>query len=478
MTTLHSFRRLLPALFVALILLAPGCSKDDSTPVTPPDDPVDTTGRVLDKIRPVVFVHGALEAADSWVVLYQWFILNGYKSSELHAFDFVGGMTTLTPDIPSLAATLKTQVEGVIANTGADRVDIVAHGVAAKVVQHYITKLDGVGKVAHVAFCGGVIDAGLTLDGTLTPKPLKFLTLRSDGADAVQGGNAGAGTMTGATNKQLAGLDHHQLISQYAPFAEIFAFFSGASPKSRVFPNYRVGVTYEMKFKVVDFFDNTPVPDANIRYIWLLRGTAERQVPARTFTSDANGDFAVSDLLANYDLEIWISAPNHYDMHIHRQPWRANSPYERLRMIPITGGSPWLQAFRSGLQVDPGTAVAIVHTQNQALVKGRDEATMDDIDILTAGNAPTGAGTTGGNTRFLCLSDYDHNGQSGTGPVSIPTMNTFGVNSFDYFMDAGIAMQTSRAVVNNKIMQFIHWRSGDLVQEKLKGIVLLQFEYF
>jgi pimeloyl-ACP methyl ester carboxylesterase len=464
-------------LLVIVMGLVSSCSKDDSSP-TPPVDPNDTT-RVDDKVRPVVFVHGYLEAADAWTVMAEWFVLNGYTEAQLHAFDFVNGMNTQSPDLATLAATLKSEITGFISSTGTDRVDIVAHGQGAKVVQYYITKLDGYKQAAHIAYCGGLFDESLKYNNSLVPGPCKYMTVRSDGADTYQGGNSSKGTLAGASDKVVAGMDHQQLISTYSAFANVFGFFTNTQPQSKIYPSRQVGKTYVLNFKVVDMFDNTPVPDATVRMIWLKKGTAERQVPARVFTSDPNGNLTVNDQLGDFDYELWVSAAGHFDMHIHRQAWRSNSKWERIRMIPSSGGSSYLQAFRSGLCVNPNKGVTIVFAQNQSMISTRDGLDIDGVQVLNTSNAPqSGAAVSGSNTMYMCLSDFDGNGQNGSGPASIPAMNTFGVNSFDMYLDASIANIQSLATMNNRVMAFLHWRSGDMTSEKLRGIVLLQFEYF
>ena len=126
---------------LSIFLSAPGCSKKSNNPVTPPP-PTDTT-KITDAMRPIVFVHGFLEASDSYVAATQFMIMNGYTDAKMFPFDFVDYLNGNEPDIQKMANQLKTEIDMVIQQTSTDRVDIVAHAKGAQAVQYYLTKLEG-----------------------------------------------------------------------------------------------------------------------------------------------------------------------------------------------------------------------------------------------------------------------------------------------------------------------------------------------
>ncbi len=477
-------------LFGAIVVI--GCSED--SPSDPdPVDPGDTT-TIDARKRPVVFVHGAMEAADMFTTLVQLLQRNGYTEGQINAEDFELFMdASAVVDVDKMATAIKSRVDALTASFGEARVDIVAHGAGAKAVQKYLATLGGTAKVAHVVYAGPEYDLSINVNGDVTPAPCKYLTLRSNGKDALQLGDANYGSLTGAQNEVLTDHDNRQLVSSQAAFLKIYAFFVGAAPVETKLLAPRPGVTYAIRGRVVNFFDNTGVSGASIvpvKIRTLADGDLQRQVGGGAVTTDANGYFVYNDELApETHLEFWVrfSTGSHYDMHIYRQAWRADSKTERLRVIPRSGGSSMLSQFSAAMRT--GThANAIVYTQNQVLQHGRDNLTVKrynaalesigDLQVLTAGNAPaTGASGTAMNTFMLCLLDHDLNKQDGTGPIASPALNMFGLNSFDILLDASVTNYQSRYDLNGLTLGTFNYRSNGSVGSNNSGFNLIQYEY-
>lgn len=467
-------------LLLAILSLSLGSGCSDDSPSTPGPNPPDTSSTVNQKMRPVLFVHGYLEAADAWTQMSQWMTINNYPDAYLHAYDIVPGLTTLTPDLSTAAAALKSEVDALLATTQSDRVDIVAHDIGAKIVQTYINSLEGKNKVAHAIFCGGVFDAGLGLPSS----PVKTLTIRSNGNDSWQQGNASAGTLAGATDVVLPNMDHLQLITSYDAFRSVMTFCTGAEPTVKIFPNKQAGKVYSMRFRVIDFFDNTPVPNATVTFIFLKPGTAEQQVPPRVFTADNNGYISMVDTLTGFDYELWVSKEaTHHDSHIYRQPWRVKSKFERLRLLPKASGSTFLRSVVSAIPFSMDHAVSIIYSQNRAIVQGRDDIALRYIDftdeeatlsLVNTGTGPSPA--TGTMTQYLVMVDKDLNHATGAGPISDPALNQNMISSYDVFLNAIAAGKQGFLTFNTKLMAFQNWRSGNS-GGKNKGISFVQYEY-
>ena len=368
-----------------------------------------------------------------------------------------------------------------------------AHGAGAKAVQNYLATRGGTAKVAHVVYAGPEYDLTINLGGDVTPAPCKYMTLRSNGKDALQFGNAEYGSLTGAQNEQLPDLDNRQLVSSTLSFTKIFVFLTGGAPPLTRLRTPTPGVTYQIRGRVINFFDNTGVSGASVvpvKILKLAEGDIQRQVGGTTITTDANGYFDFSNELGlDSYLEFWVRFPTgtHYDMHIYRQPWRADSKTERLRVIPRSGGSTMLTQFSAAMRT--GThANAIVYTQNQVMHHGRDNVlvkrydaalvSLGDLQLLTAGNAPpAGASGTAMNTFMLCLLDYDLNKQDGTGPIASPALNIFGLNSFDILLDATVTNYQSRFDLNGETIGTFNYRSSGAVGSNNSGFNIIQFEY-
>jgi pimeloyl-ACP methyl ester carboxylesterase len=478
------------------LLAAPGCSKDD--PVTPPP-PTDNT--VKEKIRPIVFVHGFLEAADAFSPMSGLFTLNSYTDAQVNAFDFEGCITGNTADVAKMTEQLKSKIAAVIAATGTDRVDIVAHGIGVQAVQQYLAKQNGVGSVAHVAFLGGIIDATQTVDGSLTPAPCKFITFRSNGQDATQGGDAAKGTLQGADNRQIAGLDHQQLLASSDVFTAIHTFFTGQDPAIKKLPATANLTGYTLKLRVINFFDNTPVPGANVRFIWLMKGRAERQSNAKRpdYLTDAQGYVTVVDTVNPFfDLEIYVffktsqQQQQYQDMHIYRQPWRASSTCERLRVMPKTGGSTFAQAIYQGIATSALHSIVILHAPFQALYSGRDQASIDaydmntppdyyaqkSVDLINAATAPPpGSSAQGSNTSMLFAFDMYSDKSDAPGPIPVAALNAYLINSYDVFLNATtVSANYGILKLNAKSLAFRCYRTAG-ASANTGGFNLVQFDY-
>ncbi|MBR9978744.1 MAG: hypothetical protein KFH87_11725 [Bacteroidetes bacterium] len=486
--------------FIVALLVFAGCSSDDS-PTDPNPDPNDTTGnndtntvQIDDKVRPIVFVHGTFEAADVFTQLTQRFALNGYNEGQLLAFDLEDYFSGADIDIEKMATQVSARIDELLSQSAETRIDIVAHGSGANVVQHWLVNMNGTEKAAHVVYAGGSYDLTLTVEGDLTPGPCKYMTLRSNGADALQNGNTEYGVLAGASNEQFADLDNLELLSHRDPFITMFTFLTGDAPTTTSMPNSRIGMTYELKGRLIDFIDNTPLAGAMVvpvKIRTLASGEVQRQSSGSILTTDADGYFSFSDEVGpeqHLELLVRSAAQTHYDMHIYRQPWRANSHTERLRILPRSAaGSDLLRNYTSSIRTG-NYSVMLVMSQNRTLQYGRDEATvrrfdpafdpLGEISVLTAANAPVpGAAGQYGNTSILTLLDYDQNGQDGSGPINASGLNNMVFNSYDCFLNAETTGYQTQIEINGRTLGVNNYRSSGSSGSNNAGFNLIQFEY-
>ena len=179
-------------------------------------------------------------------------------------------------------------------------------------------------------------------------------------------------------------------------------------------------------------------------------------------------------------------------MHIYRQTWRANSTCERLRMLPVTGGSAFVQAVTQGLGNSATHAIVLLHAPYQALVNGRDQATVQAFDmrspaeyydqklvsILNAQNAPL-PGTTlqGSNTSVMFLFDMYDDKTDSPGPVSLAALNAYLLNSYDVFLNSSdVANNYGTLTLNSKSLTFRNFKSLG-TNPNNGGINIVQFDY-
>jgi len=484
------FQFVVYAIFLGSIITGTiGCSKSS---ITDPPTSDTTTIAITEKIRPIVFAHGQYEAADAWTPFSQLFGLNGYAENSLYAFDFEEYFNGTIPNVMTMATQLQSKVNSVIQQTGTDRVDIVAHGVGAQAVQYYITKLEGTKNVAHVAFLAGIYDTTLALEGNLTPWPIKFITVRSDGQDATQGGDLGKGGLLGATNTQVSGLDHQQMLETEAGFASIFQFFCGQAAKKTKIPATQLLRTYNIKGRVISFFDNKPVPNASVKFYYISADDAGRQSTNgwRFLTSDANGYFSLSDTVRPISkLEIAVEANGYSISHIYRQSWRENSMFERVRVLPKPALSGASKVILADVTMNSSSAVTILFSPYRAIYNGRDQVYVrkeigdpsDKVfDIVNPATAPTpGSGAVGSNTTVMFLYDALANQTDGSGPTGSPALNQFFINSYDIYFSAAGALTFNWCIMNNQKLNFQGWRSVPSTPgSQNQGISILQYDWF
>jgi pimeloyl-ACP methyl ester carboxylesterase len=477
---MHSIRVQHLALLLALTIIVGGCGKDD--PVTPPDN---NNVTIDEKIRPVVFVHDKLQAADAWVPYTQLFTLNGYAESMLHPTDFSDVAQITSDQVPVMAQQLQAKVDAVLAATKADRVDLVAHGYGARAVQHYLTKMNGTGKVAHVAFVGGVFDMSLTSGSTLTPTPVKYMTIRSNGKDATQT-TPDDGQLAGADNRQIADLDHQQLLIAGDAYTAIHTFFSGAVPTVKKLPKVQILRTFYIKGRVISMFDNAPIANAMVSFWWIGSTQKGRQSNGtwRTVTADAQGYFSFVDTIRPISrIEVIVKSADHHESHYFKTEWRENVMCERYRLMPKSSGSSYLASVRSALNFDNVSTIAVIHSPYQAFNVSRDdvkmlvdtsETTERMVNLLNARTAPP----TGGNNPFMMfVFDADRNQSDGQGPVNNPVLDAYGITSHDVYIDASRSALFSTVIANQKSVYFQNFRGGGTVNNA-SGLVFIRYDFY
>ncbi|GAA4290306.1 esterase/lipase family protein [Actinokineospora soli] len=96
--------------------------------------------------NPVVFVHGYGGSAGDIAAVRPALLAAGYTETDLHSLDFPNGETNETT-----ARRLATHVDGVLANTGASKVDIIGFSMGGLSSRYYLKNLGGDAKVAHFA---------------------------------------------------------------------------------------------------------------------------------------------------------------------------------------------------------------------------------------------------------------------------------------------------------------------------------------
>jgi triacylglycerol lipase len=100
---------------------------------------------------PILFVHGYTESASVWNTMIGRFEKDGYAKSYLSAYSY----NTSQSNITDAEKEVKPRVETLLKNTGATKVDIIAHSMGSLNTRYYIKNLGGDLKVDDWVSLGG-----------------------------------------------------------------------------------------------------------------------------------------------------------------------------------------------------------------------------------------------------------------------------------------------------------------------------------
>ena len=102
-------------------------------------------------VDPILFVHGWSSSASTWNTMIGRFEKDGYPKSHLSAYSYNTSQSNKT----SAANEVKPRVESLLAATGAEKVDIIAHSMGSLNSRWYIKFLGGESKIDEWVSLGG-----------------------------------------------------------------------------------------------------------------------------------------------------------------------------------------------------------------------------------------------------------------------------------------------------------------------------------
>ena len=394
--------------------------------------------------RPVVFVHGSAGSALQFRIQAKRLASNGYPSEIIEAHEY--DSPAITTVLPQVYADLDTRITRLLATTGTDRVDLLAHSLGTFVVQGYLNSSPArAARVAHY----------VNLDGrSATALPGGVPTL------AIWGEGDPARTVAGATNVHLPDQSHTQTVSSAESFREIFRFLRGHAPHTTRVVAGRPG-TVRVSGRAVIFPSNAGVTGATLEIYPVSPLTGRRLTPAPGHVTPlaTDGGFGPVPVLPHARYEFALVRPGQATHHFYFEPFRRTDTLVRLLTSRPGEGV--------GALVDTSDRHTALTIQRQQEWWGDQAGAGDRLwingrDILTPGNTPRAK-------RVIGIFAFD-DGSDGVTDLSAPLPEFFAqtfLTGMDVFIPAAprhlgtVSIVTARRGGGGTAIPVPAWRSSD-----------------
>jgi hypothetical protein len=392
--------------------------------------------------RPVVFVHGFAGSGLQFETQAKRLASNGYPAQIIETHDYDSTFATETTE--QVYARLDTRIARLLAETGADKVDLLGHSLGTFLSQGYLANPARAATVAHY----------VNLDGATAPAPPGGVPTL-----AVWGEGSTARTIVGATNVYLSDQSHTQVVTSPETFVEIFRFFTGREPATtQILPEPPGRLT--LSGRAVLFPTNVGVEGARLEAYVLnpLTGARRPGPPVAAFTLPADGSFGPLRALGSARYEFALVREGAATHHFYYQPFRRTD-----RLIRLLTGVP-------GEGLDALTDRSDRHT-NLVISRnkewwgdqgdGSDELLVNGLNILNAANSPR-------TKRVIGMFAYDRNADQTTdltAPIPAFFAQPF-ITGMDVYIPAapangGVAYVTARSRTGGvEVVNVPNWPSS------------------
>ena len=318
--------------------------------------------------RPVIFVHGGTGSGAQFETQALRLTSNGYAADRIavHEYDSTFGTTTME----QVWAGLDDLIAELLADTGADGVDLLGHSLGTTVSQGYLNSSpDRAARVAHY----------VNIDGRTAASP-------PGGVDtlAVWGEGDQTRQIVGAQNYYAPGQSHVQVATSAETFAQIYEFLTGRPPKTtNVVPNGRIRLSGEANV----FPQNQGADGFTLRIFEIDRhtGQRERQSPDATFAIGADGAWGPFEAHAGKRYEFALTRTDGSVHHLYFQPFLRSDHLVRLLTTRPGEG---LDILRE--PSDTTAAFGVIRYKEMWGDQGANNDTLEinGVNILNAATAP------------------------------------------------------------------------------------------
>ena len=255
-----------------------------------------------------------------------------------------------------------------LAQTGADKVDILGHSQGGRHATRYVR--ENPGKIAHyINLAGGEIAEN--------PGGVPTLCLSSIGDRPMA-----CGTTKNVVHQDEK-LDHSAVASSSESFVEIYRFLNdGKDPGSR---SVHCGRPVILEGKALTLGENLVVPGTKIEVYELTTDPRLRAAPVTVFMVDATGGFGPWEAKPNvyYEFKI-IPGDGGRPRRVYMRPFRRS---DRLLRFTLESKSPIASMTSSMVNVDDSFAMFAVRRRERAFLVGRDSLKIDGFEAINPMNA-------------------------------------------------------------------------------------------
>jgi hypothetical protein len=354
---MKNFSRKLIYYFIFVVVIS-GCKKNDDSPQIQCDQ----------EELPVVMAHGFLASGDTYANQFMRFTSNGYCSEYLFAYDW----NTLNQELDRVAL-LDNFINDVLSKTGKSKINLVGHSAGGGLCYEYLSNPARAAKVAHYVHIGSFQQDGPAGANGEIP------TLNIWSPDDLV---VNSGDIVGATNVTLNGADHYEVATRVDAFEAMYRFFNNNTnpitlsiqPESEV----------KISGKVLKLGENEPVNGADIRIFQLdAFGAAISTSPQHTVKSNAEGKWGPVNLTPNmpYLFEVNTNISGDRKVFYYREGFSRSNTLVYLRTIPAPNT---LAGFLlASIPQNDNQSVLIVFSANKAVLNGRDELLVNNVEIST-----------------------------------------------------------------------------------------------
>jgi pimeloyl-ACP methyl ester carboxylesterase len=370
----------------SVLVFACGAGDDAATsdtrqcPVTVDDADCDTSK------RPLVFVHGTLGSADNIDHVALLFASNGYCADRFRAVDYnsLGG---------DPLAQLDALIDRLIAESGSDQVDLLAHSQGTVHATTYLSAPAHAVKVANYLHLAGA-------ELPANPGGVATLSLSSAADRPV------ASRVT--RNIVFEDLDHYEVAQSTAAFIAMYEYLN--ADRAPPYDTIQCSRSVTIEGRVLTFPDAVALSGGVVEVYELGDAPRQRSTPIHTFLVADDGAIGPWEATRGQAYELKIIPPAgdpRVPWHYYAMPFKRS---DRLLRLWFRSTDPAGRRITDRISFSDQHAALLVHLKRGAFHAGRDSLRIDGFETLNTRNAAPRLTTVG-----LLLFDDNNGGVDAAG---------------------------------------------------------------